>query len=283
MTSKPASSRRPDEELRLAGRALTDALDADLLDDVVARGRGVQGGDVRRAGEEAGDAVRVLELRREVERPLVRLPADEGRLEALNEVRSDVEPARPGPAAQPLHAAADREVDSELGHVQRNGAERLVGVEDDVGPDLVRPPDDRLDVLDAPRLEDDVRDRDEERALVDRVDDLLFVAADDDLGAALRLLEIADRGEVLLLVDDPVPFASQVEAGEDDCLGDGHVLVHDRGSRRRAHQPADLVADGERELPPALAPGADARGCPTTSHIRGRGARHPRASARASG
>ena len=37
--------------------------------------------------------------------------------------------------------------------------------------DLVRAPDDRLDVLDLARLEQDVADRDEQRALVDRVDD----------------------------------------------------------------------------------------------------------------
>ena len=59
------------------------AVDADLLDHVVAGRRRVERGHVRRAGEEAARAGRVLELRLERERPRVRLPADERRLEPL--------------------------------------------------------------------------------------------------------------------------------------------------------------------------------------------------------
>ena len=207
---------------------------------------------------------RVLELGLEAERARVRLPADERRLERRREVGADVEPARARAAAEPLDAPADREVDVERRHVERHAADRLVRVEHDVGADLVRALDDRLDVLDAPGLEDDVADRHEQRPLVDRGDDLLLVAADDDLGPAglLRLLEVPDRREVLLLVHDPPPLSAQVEAREDDRLGDGHVLVHHRRARRRADQARDLVADGDRQLPPALAPGPDAARVP---------------------
>jgi hypothetical protein len=69
-------------------------------------------------------------------------------------------------------------------------------------------------------------------------------------------MEVADGREVLLLVDDPVPLAAEVEAREHDRLGDRHVLVHHRRARRRADQSADLVADGDRHVPPALAPRA---------------------------
>ena len=170
-TSNPASSSRPDEQLGLPHRVGADPVDSDLLDDVVARGRRIEGGHVRRAGQEAPRAVRVLELGLEAERPRVRLPADERRLERLGQVGADVEPARARPAAEPLDAPADREVDVQRGHVERDGADRLVGVEHDVRADLVRPLDDRLDVLDAPGLEDHVADRDEQRPLVDRRDD----------------------------------------------------------------------------------------------------------------
>ena len=47
-------------------------------------------------------------------------------------------------------------------------------------------------------------DRDEQRALVDRVHDRLVVLADDDLEVALRLVEVAHGGEVAALVDDAV-------------------------------------------------------------------------------
>src|SRR4029079_10011436 len=54
-----------------------DRLDADLLDHVVAALRAVEPGHVGRAGQEARNALRVLELRLERERARVALPADE--------------------------------------------------------------------------------------------------------------------------------------------------------------------------------------------------------------
>src|SRR4029453_9914382 len=57
-----------DQELRERERALADPGHTDLLDHVVAGGRGVQGGYVRRAGEEAPRPRRVLELGLEGER-----------------------------------------------------------------------------------------------------------------------------------------------------------------------------------------------------------------------
>src|SRR3989442_6433428 len=82
-----------DQELRLPDRVLTYAIDADLLDQVVAGSRRIERGHVRCAGEEAADPVRVFELRLEAERARMSLPADEGRLEDAGEVRPDVKPA----------------------------------------------------------------------------------------------------------------------------------------------------------------------------------------------
>ncbi len=100
-------------------------------------------------------------------------------------------------------------------------------------------------------------DRDEKRALVDRLHDLAVVLADNHLEVGLRLEEVAHRWEVAALIDDPVPFRSRSEAGEHDGLGDRDVLVHHRGARGRAHDATDLVADRQRQLPPALTPGPD--------------------------
>ena len=140
-----------DEELRLAQRVLADALDADLLDEVVAGGSRHVRRRVRRAREEARGAGRVLHLLLERERPRVRLPAGVGRLETLGEIGPHVQPAVRRPAAQPLHRAADREVDAERGEVDRDDPRRLVAVEDHVRADLVRAAHDRLDVLDLGR------------------------------------------------------------------------------------------------------------------------------------
>src|SRR5436189_110556 len=82
---------------------------------------------------------------------------------------------RTSTAAEPLDAAADSEVDAEPLELDRDDARALVAVEHHVGADLVGACDDRLDVLDLRRLEEDVADRDEQRPLVDRVDDRAVV------------------------------------------------------------------------------------------------------------
>jgi hypothetical protein len=103
-----------------------------------------------------------------------------------------------------------------------------------------------------------VRDRHEQRPLVDRVDDRLVVRADDDLEVRLRLVQVAHRREVAGLVDDAVaPRVDRAKAREHDRLGDRHVLVHDRRPGWGADDAANLVADLHRHPPPALAPGAD--------------------------
>ena len=104
--------RELDEELRLAQRVLTDALDADLLDQVVAGRAREVGRGVRRPGEEARGAARVHELLLERERALVGLPARVGGPEPLGEIRAHVQPPVARPSAEPLHAPADGEVTS---------------------------------------------------------------------------------------------------------------------------------------------------------------------------
>jgi hypothetical protein len=139
-------------------------------------------------------------------------------------------------------------------------------------------PHDRLDVLDLGRLEQHMADRDEQRALVDRLDDRLLVLADDHLEVGLCLVQVADGREVRALVDDAVAArVDREEAAEHDRLRDGDVLVHHRRARRPPDDPADLVADHHRRLPPALAPGADPSLAPHARVVRQtllRAARH---------
>jgi len=104
-----------------------------------------------------------------------------------------------------------------------------------------------------------VRDRDEQRALVDRLDDRPVVVDDHDVELRLGLVQVADARKVALLVDDAVAVRiDRPEAGHDDRLGDRDVLMHDGRPGRRPDDAADLVADGHGHLPPALAPGPDA-------------------------
>ena len=254
---KPASSARRDQQVGLPERIGADPLDADLFDQVVTGSGRVERGDVRGAGEKARRAGCVAHLLLERERRLVGLPAGVARLEQRGEIGADVQPAVARPAAEPLDRAADGEVDVQGRQVERDDAGGLVGVEDDVGARLVGTLDDPFDVLDLARLEEDVADRDEQRSLVDRVDDLVDVLADHDLQFSLCLVEVAHRGEVAALVDDPVPLRCRPEAGEDDGFRDRHVLMHHRRACRRADDPADLVADCQRQFPPAFPPRPD--------------------------
>jgi hypothetical protein len=113
-----------------------------------------------------------------------------------------------------------------------------------------------------------VADRDEQRPLVERVDDRGAVLDRDDLEPWLRLVEVAHGGEVRLLVHDPVPLTRPRKAREHDRLGDGHVLVHHDRAGRRAEDPGELVAHRDRHLPPTVRPRADAALAPGAAYSR---------------
>src|SRR5205814_5055342 len=74
----------------------------------------------------------------------------------------------------------------------------------------------------------------------------------------LRLLEVADRGELTLAEDDSVARRLELEAREHHRLGDRDVLVHRDRAGRRPDDPREPVADRHRCLPPALLPGPHA-------------------------
>ena len=131
-----------DQQVGLSERIGADPLDADLFDQVVAGGGRVERRNVRRAGEEARRAGGVAHLLLERERRLVGLPARVARLEQRGEIGPNVEPAVARPAAEPLDRAADGEVDVQGGHVERDDAGGLVGVEDHVRAGLVGTLDD---------------------------------------------------------------------------------------------------------------------------------------------
>ena len=123
---------------------------------------------------------------------------------------------------------------------------------------LLRATHDGLHVLDLAVVVEDMADRHEQRALVDRLQDLRVGLAHDDLEVRLRLVDVAHGREVRTLVHDPVSRGvDRPEARKHDRLRDRDVLLHDRRARRRADDASDLVADPPRRLPPALRPRAD--------------------------
>src|ERR1043166_8295282 len=118
-----------DEELRLPHAFGANPLDADLVDDPVAGLRRVERGDGGRAVEEARDPFGVAYRRvLEGERRGARHPAPGLRLQGLLQARRDVEVARAGAAAEPLHRAARCEVNVQLLDAERDSSGGLVCV-----------------------------------------------------------------------------------------------------------------------------------------------------------
>src|SRR5947209_3748351 len=123
---------QPDETLCLPHALGANLFDADVVDDFVAGLGGVERGDCGRAVEEARDAVGVSNGRvLEGEGRGVSHPARDLRLQFLLESRRDVQVARAGSAAEPLHGATRREVNVQLFHAEGNCASGLIGVEHD--------------------------------------------------------------------------------------------------------------------------------------------------------
>ena len=66
-------------------------------------------------------------------------------------------------------------------------------------------------------------------------------------------------GEVELGDDDLVPLAvAEIQAAEEDAVGDAGILVYEDCVRVGAHQRGDLVPDSLRQLEPAAAPSGNA-------------------------
>src|ERR1051325_4892437 len=260
-----------DEELSLPHALLAYRRDPDLVDNLVARLGGVERGHGGRAVEESRRALGVSDGRvLEGEGRGVSHPARDLRLKGLLKTRRDVEVARAWAAAEPLDGAARREVNVQVFDAEGNRARRLVSVEDDERADLVRSLCYGARVLQRGALEEDVREWDEQSLFVngreqafERYRDAvvrLDLLDSESAVARVRLVGVHDGREFELGVDDLVAsrLGRGVEAGEDDGHADRDVLVHRDRASVGPDDSADLVAHGERHLPPAFGPRAHA-------------------------
>src|SRR5208283_750982 len=127
--------------------------------------------------------------------------------------------------------------------------------------------DDGFGVVDVGTAKDHVRDGNDQRAVVDGVEQALGGNGDAVVGfdhvnlrtvLALRLPEIHDGGKVHVAVDDLVALAGEIEARCNYGLAGGDVLMQRDGIFGRVHQGAEFIANFESQHPPALFPGANA-------------------------
>src|SRR5208283_183421 len=270
-----AQVRHLDEQRGLPLRLLADLLNTHFGDDLHSWARYMQRWNIRRALREAIDAWRVARWANlEAERILVSDPAGEGRLQFLRQVRPYVKVRRSRPAAQPLEYAAGAEIHIESLHIERQSACCLEGVEQHICANSVRFLDDGLNVLDERATEDDVRDGNDERLVVDGIEQALGVDVDTVIIAhhldacaarALRLPEVHDRGKVQVSVNHLIAPAAEVETRRHRRLTGGHVLQAGDRTGGRIHQRANLIANLRREHPPFVVPGANAARAP---HVR---------------
>ena len=129
---------------------------------------------------------------------------------------------------------------------------------------------DRAGVLQERALEQNMRERNEQRLFVNRVEHSFerggrAVVRLDPLDAEaaiarVRFVDVHDRREFEFGVDDFVAarVGGRVKAGEDERLADRDVLMHRDRAGVCADDAPDLVANRERHLPPAFSPCAHA-------------------------
>ncbi len=172
-------------------------------------------------------------------------PARRRGLDPLHELAAAVEEAEPGRAEQVLEHASGQEVAVERAHVDRQRADRLVGVDEHRRARLVRDAADALDVEPAAVPEADVRDRHQRRPLVDcrlealqRDRPVRFRRHVHDPHAAplLRVRDLADSRELEVADHDRVAPVAEAEAADEPA--------HTRGDRGRDR---DLVLAGVHE------------------------------------
>ena len=201
----------------------------------------------------------------------MRHPSGERRTRRFQEIGACVEERVARPAAQPLQAAARREIDLERVDVERNDPRRLIRVEDRHGAHFVRARDDCRGVHDERRSEQHVRERDDRGGIVDGVEHafgphgqvaLRRHDAKLEPGGLLRAIEIDHRRKIHLGADQTAAGRRRPQAGECHHVCARHVLVHAHGPGRRTDHARDFVADLARHFPPAILPSADAAGGP---------------------
>ena len=150
-------------------------------------------------------------------------------------------------------------------------AGRLEGIEQHVCADAVRLLHDGFDILNESAAKDHVRDGDDQRFVVDGVEQALGVDVDAvivghhlDACAArtLRLPEVHYRRKIQVGIDHFVAAAAEVEARGHGRLAGGDVLQAGDRSLGSVEQRADLVADLGGQHPPFFFPGANAARVP---------------------
>ena len=140
---------------------------------------------------------------------LVGEPAGLRRPDALDEVAAAVEEAKARGAEQVLEHARAEEVEAEPLDVDRQRADRLERVEEDERAALVRELDDRRNVDHRPVAVTDVRDRDEQRVVIDRALEML-----DRNRSVGRCLDVDDTRAARFLGVPDLPDRRKFPVGE---------------------------------------------------------------------
>ena len=122
---------------------------------------------------------------------------------------------------------------------------------------------DRLGIINIGAAEGHLRDRDEDRRFVDRIEqpfggnfDPIICPYHVDARATrpLRFPEIHHGRKVQIRVNYFIALAAEVEAGSNHSLALGDVAVNGDRVRRRVHQLTDLIAYLQRQRPPMFLP-----------------------------
>ena len=158
-------------------------------------------------------------------------PPGRGRLNPLDKIAAAIEKPQPRRTEEVLEHAGGEEIALERPDVDRDRSNRLVGVEENESPSLVRELRDTGDVDSAPVAKADVCDRHERGLLVDRGVEPLerdrrvrLGGNVDDAGAApfLGVPDLADRGEFEIADHHLVAAGLEAESARECADTGGH-------------------------------------------------------------
>ena len=121
-----------------------------------------------------------------------------------------------------------------------------------MGADSVGLLDDRFRIINVGTAEDHVRNGYEQRVIINSIQQALSRHGDAIIGlhhahagavGVLGLPEVHDGRKVHVAVNDLVALAGKIEAGREDGLTGGHILVGGNGAFGRVHEGANFVSD----------------------------------------
>src|SRR5438477_8718171 len=227
-----------------AHRFLANCSNANLVENLQSRLARIERGNMRSAIQITERIVaRIDRTGFKCKRIAMRHPSRERRVELRAQIFADVKVSDARSSAEPLQDAAYRKINTKTTHIDRDRSCCLKCIKNHVGADAMRAFHNRARVHDVRAAEKNLRNRHEERRLVDGREQLIqinsyMVRSRNDLDAGaqppLLVIEILNRRKLQLDHHDFVARPAEIKARRNYRLGKRHILVQRNFARARS-------------------------------------------------